>query len=106
MKRINLENYKVNVITKEGIIEVPYDIKGSIKNIIFDPALQLNSIGLFESMNVWNLIKNEEKEVILEETQYNYIKKCMDIFKGYNVNDYEFVKRIQNAEDYEIKNIK
>jgi len=99
MKRINIENY--TVLFKEK--EMPYDIKGSIKNVLLNPQLQLDSVKLFESINLWNKIKDEQKEIILEDAEYNYLKKCLDFFKGYLEQDYEFVKRIQNAENYEIK---
>ena len=104
MKKIIITNYIVNVKNQKGEeIKLPYDVKGSIKNVLFNPALQLNSSGLFESMEVWNKIKDKNIEVILEDANYNYLKKCLDTFKGYSENDYEFVKRIKEAEDIKVK---
>lgn len=104
MKKINLENYMVIIKNQKGEdVSVSYDIKGSIKNVIFDSRQQLDAIKLFEVMDIWKKIKDQESSVILEESEYNILKRSIDIFKGYNENDYEFVKRIKEAENYEIK---
>jgi len=103
MKKINLDNYRVNVNTKDGQVSVDYDVKGSIKNILFDIRQQLSAVQLFEVMDIWKKIKDEKEIVILEEAEYKIIRKSIDAFKGYTENDYEFVKRITEAENFEIK---
>lgn len=103
MKKLNLENYFVKINTKEGKKDIPYDVKTSLKNVLFDIRQRLDHIQLFEVMDVWKKIENEEIEVILEDSEFNIIIRSLNLFKGWSENDYEFVKRIKEVESFEIK---
>lgn len=109
MKKINIESYTVKV---QGQGEngknlfLPYDLLGSIRVVLFDPRQQLNDIQLCEAMDIWNKIKDEKKEIILEEAEYKVLKKSLGLFKGWSENDYEFILRIKNAENYELQKSK
>jgi len=99
MKRINIENFLV-LVNGEN---VPYEIKTSIQAILFNPQLKLDGIKLIKHFDIWNKIKKQEKELILEDADYEILKSCVNFFQGYSQNDVEFVKRIQDAKNYEIK---
>lgn len=103
MKKLNLQNYYVEVQTKEGLKKIPYDIKGSIKNILFDPRQQLNHLQLFEAMEVYRKIKEAKEDILLEDAEYSIIDKSLNAFRGWTENDYEFVRRIKDAENIEMK---
>ena len=45
----------------------------------------------------------KDDEILLEEDEYQRIKKAVDAFKGFNRNDVELVTRINDAELVEVE---
>ena len=106
MRKLNMANYivKVNVPDKMNPgqtieAEWPYNVKESILNLMFNPALQLTGAELVrQNMLAMKLEGCKEEEILLEDEEYNRIKKALDTHKGFNRRDVEFVERINNTE--------
>jgi len=99
MKRINILNYMV----QKGEEQIPYQIKASMRAMLFNPSLQLNDDGLIRNFEIWNKIKDQENDLFLEDADYNVVLQALKAIRGFNENDLEFVQRIRNAENYDFK---
>jgi len=101
MKKINLKPYKAE---DQNGKKVPYNVKDIMVNLLYHPSLSLNSVELLKNTKVAQKIENAKKDyVILEEAEYKILKECLAKIRGLGRNDVEFVRRIEEAEDYEIK---
>jgi len=111
MRKLNLNDYMVKVKAPDQMNpgqkiegEFPYHFKDSILNLLFNPALQLNSAELVkQNVLAMKLEQCKEDEILLEDEEYNRIKKAVDTFKGFGRNDVELVTRINEAEVVEVK---
>ena len=111
MRKLNLQNYTVKVKVPDqknpGQLmdaEFPYSVKDSILNLMFIPDLQLNGAELVkQNVLAVKLEQCKEDEILLEDEEYNRIKRAIDIFKGFGRNDVELVTRINEAEVVEVK---
>jgi len=45
----------------------------------------------------------KEDEILLEEEEYQRIKKALDTYKGFGRNDIELITRINEAEKVEVE---
>lgn len=109
MKKIDLSQYlvTVKVIDKEkGDVvdrEIPYDVKGSIKGILFHADQRLSGIDLMENFKLAEKIAVAESSILLEKDDYNRLKKSFDAFRGFGENDVELVSRVLNAPEVQVK---
>ena len=111
MRKLNLVNYTIKMRVpdrmnpgKEIDTEFPYRVKDSILNLMFIPALQLSGAELVkQNVLAIKLETCKDDEILLEEEEYQRIKKAVDTFKGYNRNDFELVTRINEAEVVEVE---
>jgi len=108
MRKLNLTDYQVTVKAKSAdnkIIDVsgPYNVKDSILNLLFIRELQLSGAELVKQNVLAIKIENCKDEVIiLEDEEYNRIKRAFDTFKGFGRNDVELVTRVNEAEEEKI----
>lgn len=108
MRKLNLKDYQVAGKAKsaEGkIIDVsgPYKVKDSILNLMFTHDLQLSGAELVKQNALALKIEAcKDEDIILEEDEYNRIKKAFDTFKGFGRNDVELVTRVNEAAVVEI----
>jgi len=106
MRKIKLADYMVKVKAPDqmnpGKIiegEYPYRVKDSILNLMFIPSLQLNGAELVkQNVLAMKLEQCKEDVILLEDEEYNRIKRAIDTFKGFGRNDVELVTRINEAE--------
>ncbi len=111
MRKLSLKNYTVKMkypdqMNPGGMIdaELPYGVKDSILNLMFIPALQLNGAELVkQNVLAMKLEQCKEDMILLEDEEYNRIKRAVDAFKGFGRNDVELVERINEAEVVEVK---
>ena len=108
MRKLNLKDYTVKgkVMGGDGKpidIEVPYHVKDSILNLMFIRDLQLSGAELVkQNVLAIKLETCKDDEILLEDDEYNRIKKAVDTFKGFIRNDVELVTRINEAEVVEV----
>jgi len=111
MRKLNLKDYMLKIKTPDkmnpGQIiegEFPYHFKDSILNLLFIPALQLNGAELVkQNVLAMKLEQCKEGEILLEDEEYNRIKRAVDTFKGFGKNDVELVTRINEAAVVDVK---
>ncbi len=103
MRKINMVGFKVLVYRNDEKKELDYAIKDSMIEIIFNPALKLNSIKLLKQNDLAQKILAAGDELLLEEEEYNRLKEAFEKVEGLGKNDVELVKRIFDAEKVEVE---
>ena len=111
MRKLSLKDYTVKVDAPDRMnpgqlikAELPYQVKTSLLNLLFIPALQLSGAELVRQNVLAMKLENcKEDEVLLEDEEYNRIKRAIDTFKGFGRNDVELVARINEAEVVEVE---
>ena len=104
MKKINMKAYTVSARTPDGQIkEINYGIKESMVEILYNPALKLNSINLLKQETLAKKIADcAGDELLLEEDEYVRLKNALGVIEGLSKNDLSMVHRIVEAEEVEV----
>lgn len=95
--------------TSEGIREVPYDVAGSIENILLATgnmtSQRLSMVDLLRNARVAEKVKAsiDKGYVLLEESEFIILKNSFDAFSGYGINEVELCKRIEKSETVEVE---
>ena len=103
MKKINLTPFTVIIRTKDGDKEIPYGLKESIIDILFNPALKLKTVSLLKQDDLAKKILGSGDELLLEDEEYARLKNAIEIVEGLGKNDVEMVHRILDASSVDIK---
>jgi len=111
MRKLNLKDYTVKAKVPDNKnpgqqieAEFPYHFKDSVLNLMFVRDLQLSGAELVkQNVLATKLETCKNDEILLEEDEYQRIKRAVDVFKGFNRNDVELVTRINEAEVVEVK---
>ena len=109
MRRLNLKDYTVTGRVRGGDgnlvnITAPYHFKDSILNLLFQRELQLSGAELVKQNVLAMKLENcKDDEILLEEDEYQRIKKALDTFKGFGRNDIELVTRVTEAAVVEVE---
>ena len=111
MRKLNLKDYTVKLKVpdnmnpgKEIEVQSVYHFKDSVLNLMFIRDLQLSGAELVKQNVLAIKIETcKDDEILLEEDEYQRIKRAVDVFKGFNRNDVELVTRINEAEVVKIK---
>jgi len=113
MKKINIKDYDVEVPTNEGVKKIPYDVVISIENVVLATGpMTSQKLSMAQTLEIARIIekikaqKKEGNEALLEDADFNKIKAGFDAFSGYGKNEVELCKRIANAEDIKVEEIK
>lgn len=110
MRKLNLAPYQIRAAidpeTGEDIM-APYDVKRSIENVMLASgevtSQRLNMSDLLRISEVARKIADcPEDTILIEENEYQMVKKGFDAFKGYSINEVELCKRIEHAETVEV----
>jgi len=110
MRKLNLKDYTIKVKAPDQMNpgqviegEFPYHVKDSILNLLFIRELQLSGAELVkQNVLAVKLEQCKDDEILLEDEEYNRIKRAIDTFKGFGRNDVELVTRINEAEVVEV----
>jgi len=111
MRKLNLRDYiiktklpdKMNPM-QEIDTEYPYHVKDTILNLMFIPQLQLTGAELVkQNVLAMKLEACKDDEIILEDAEYDRIKRAFDTFRGFGRFDVELVTRINEAEVVEVE---
>jgi hypothetical protein len=86
-------------------IEIPYNLKDSIIALMFIPELKLSGLELLKQNALALKIEGcKEGCIMLEETEWERIKRAVDTFQGFTRKDVGLVERVTNAEQIDINN--
>jgi len=111
MRKLNLKNYVVKTKMPDRVnpaelmeVELPYHVKDSILNVMFIRELALTGAELVkQNVLAIKLESCEEDFILLEDSEYDRIKKAFDTYKGWTRPDVELVTRINEAEKVEVE---
>ena len=104
MRKLELKHYMVSVRDVQGKLnDIPYDFKDAIINLMFHPNLKLQRVALLETDILAKKIMETDKEIILEEEEYNKIKNAIDSFQGFTRTEVELVKRVLECPKIDVK---
>lgn len=111
VKKIDVKPYFVDIPTNEGMKRTPYDVVQSIENVLMAKgnmtAQQLTMSELLKNARIMEKLKanieEEDKTVLVEDADYNAIKKSFNAFRGFGVNEVELCKRIEEAKAVKVK---
>ena len=104
MRKLDLKKYTVSVRDAKGVTQlIPYDFKESLIQLMFHPNLRLSGKTLLETNLIAEKLLKADKEILLEEEEYNKIKNAVDGFEGFSRNEVKLVERINNCPQIDIK---
>jgi len=104
MRKLDLKKYTVSVRdTKGGTTDILYDFKESLIQLMFHPNLRLSGKALLETNIVAEKMMKSDKEILLEEADYQNIKNAVDKFEGFSQNEVELVKRVTECPEINVK---
>ncbi len=94
LREISLKPYKNK--TAEG--EREYNVKDNLISIIFNRQLGLSGEEIYKRQGLSGKIENcKNSELILEENEYEIVKKTFQKLKGFGSGDRELIRRIFEA---------
>ena len=102
MRKLNLVDYQWTQKVRNPIkgqtedFTLPYRVKDSILNILFLPALKLMGAALVKQNILAMKIEQAQDEVMLEEEEYERVKRAVEVYPAQSRADVELVDRILN----------
>lgn len=107
MKKINIKNYEVSAVNKEmKEVKVTYGVVESLVGILMSHHNKWNGIDVLVASELATKIKDAKSDsVLLGNSEYEMLKKSVNTFEGYVLNDVEMVRRVSTAEDVEVKEV-
>jgi len=101
MRKLDLSDYQFTTKVQNpvgGVEEftLPYKVKDSILNIMFLPDLRLQGAELVRQNVLAIKIEQSDGEVMLEEEEYQRIKKAAEAYKSQSRADVGLIDRILN----------
>lgn len=112
VKKINIKPYTVELPTPEGKRPIPYDVVTSIENVVLASgqmtSQQLSMAEVLRRDRIMSKIRGQEKKgfALLEDADFSVIQEGFKAFKGFGLNEVELCKRIDQAEDITVKEVK
>ena len=104
MRKLDLKKYTISIRDAKGVTQsIPYDFKESLIQLMFHPNLKLSGKALLETNIVAEKLMKADKEILLEEEEYNKIKSAIDGFQGFSQNEVRLVERIYNCPQIDVK---
>lgn len=83
-----------------------FDMRGSLENILFNPALQLSPQEAFDARDLSDKIKDCTKtHVLLTAGEMGRLRRAYDEVRGPSPNSLECLRRIRDAEEVEPKEV-
>ncbi len=85
---------------------LPFNVKDSLASILFHPELRLNVIDSFKAQDLANKIRKSGDDVLVDTAEMDMIKRSYNVIKAPQEYELEFFKRIRDAEEVEVEEIK
>lgn len=96
MKSISLIPYKVG--------DQDYEVKKSLAGVLFVPGLNLSAREAVDHDRIARKIEEcTSDEILLEDSDWQKIKRSVEVHTGFTRNDVEFVHRVLNAPEVDVE---
>ena len=107
MFKMNITNYKFSAKTQQGdTVEVPYDVRDSVAQVLLNPQQKLNGPGLLKAnMLAEKVLTCNDPVFLLEDAEYDMLRKAAETTVGFDRPDVEFVRRIMEAERVTVQEV-
>jgi len=101
MRKLDLRDYQwtqkvQNPVGGIETVTLPYRVKESILNILFLPALKLMGATLVRQNILAMKIEQAQDEIMLEEEEYERVKKAAEAYPAQSRADVQLIDRILN----------
>ena len=102
MRKLNLVDYQWTAKSRNPIngkvdeYTLPFSVKDSILELLFQPALGLQGAALVKQNVLAMKIEQAETEIILEEEEYQRVLAAANAYKAHSRADVPLIDRILN----------
>ena len=103
MRKIDLTDYDVKVMSQEGEKTIPYFVKSSLGLALYADDLKLNSRDLLRNDRIAQRIEGSDGHILLEDSEYDVVKQAIESIHGFNKQDVELVRRVIEAQVVDVK---
>ena len=103
MRKLDLTDYTVEVLTAEGVENAPFPFKRNLIEVIFNPELKISAYDLLKRDDIARAILASGDDMLIEEGDYQIIKDAVERMRGYQRYAVELVRRIMDAPKAEVK---
>ena len=97
MRKLDLTDYTVEVMTEEGAKNAPFPFKSNLIEVLFNPKLEISAIDLLKRDDIARAILAAGDSMLLEESDYGIIKDAIERMRGYQRYAVEMVRRVIDA---------
>lgn len=98
--KIDLTPYKVDGPGPE------YDVKGSMRSLLFHPGQELTVDQAFENAELAKRIKASNGSIVLDKDDMRRLMRAYGAMRAPAEDDLEFFRRIKEAEEIEVAEVK
>jgi len=104
--KINLKPYTKEVIQGIKYDDPEFDVKDTMAGLCFNQALQLDPEAMFKAKDIADKIRGSKDSVILDNAEMEHIRKAYKCIKGAPEYFIEFMRRIRDAEEVSMHEVK
>lgn len=105
-RKISLKNYNITIKSPNSEPkEIPYDVKESLIEILFNPELKLTARQLLKANDLASKIEKASGSILLNEVEYEKLKHALETVRGLTKNEIVLVKRIFQAEEVDVEEV-
>lgn len=109
MRKIDLSEIKHTIVDENGIeVSMPYDVKKVLEGVMLatGPMTQqrLSMVEVLRNARITQkILASKDGFVLLEENEYQLLKKSFDAFRGFGKADVEVCQRVTDAETVSVE---
>ena len=104
MRKVLLTDYEVTVDAVDGMKTIPYKVRDSLVELMFNPDLKLSAREALERDDFARLILDvSTDDILLEEADYLKLKQACETLKGVTRNDVPLMRRILEAPEVDVE---
>jgi CBS-domain-containing membrane protein len=98
VKKIDLRSYKL-------LGSEDYDVKGSLRTLLFHPKQELTVAESFENKDLADKIRDAGEYVLIDKDDYRRLLRAYHAMVSPAEDDLSFFARIRDAEDVTVKEV-
>lgn len=96
------QEYQDQIQPRE-LVDMPYEVKSSLIELLFSRELHLSGPELLERDDLARKVRDCDGVLLLEEPEWQKLKSSVESTTGFGRPDVELVRRIMNAKDVPVE---